>query len=139
MVSTWWYWLRFWKYIIKILFHPTIQVAHAEANAIMHKTCIDLKECSLYTTFFPCNECTKLIIQSGIKKVYFLEGEPQSPASAKHGETEAKKDKMYIIASHRLFQMAGYMMVFDTSLELPPDTAKWAYSQWFKYCNIQIC
>lgn len=33
---------------------------------------MDLKGCKIYTALFPCNECTKAIIQSGIKEVIFL-------------------------------------------------------------------
>ena len=101
------------------VFNPvTILVVHAEANAIMHKTCIDLKGCSLYTTLFPCNECAKLIIQSGIKKVYFLEGKPHFS----EGKV-AKNDKFYSVASYRLFQMAGYEVVVDLlDTSQGPDT-----------------
>jgi dCMP deaminase len=45
-------------------------VVHAEANAILNAT-NDLKGASIYVTLFPCNECTKLIIQSGIKEIVF--------------------------------------------------------------------
>lgn len=33
---------------------------------------MDLKGCKIYTALFPCNECTKAIIQSGIKEVVYL-------------------------------------------------------------------
>jgi dCMP deaminase len=45
-------------------------VVHAEANAILNAT-QSLKGSSIYVTLFPCNECTKLIIQSGIKEIVF--------------------------------------------------------------------
>ncbi|MBN2299917.1 MAG: dCMP deaminase family protein [Acholeplasmataceae bacterium] len=45
-------------------------VVHAEANAILNAT-TNLKNSSIYVTLFPCNECTKLIIQSGIKEIIF--------------------------------------------------------------------
>ncbi|CAI4227607.1 unnamed protein product [Auanema sp. JU1783] len=48
-------------------------VVHAEANAILNKIKGDLKGATIYTTLFPCNECAKLIIQSGIKHVVYLE------------------------------------------------------------------
>ena len=41
-------------------------------NAIMNKYETDLNECKIYTTLFPCNECSKLIIQAGITKVIYL-------------------------------------------------------------------
>ena len=45
-------------------------VVHAEANAILNAT-TNLKGSSIYVTLFPCNECTKLIIQSGIKEIVY--------------------------------------------------------------------
>ncbi len=47
-------------------------VCHAELNAILNSTKESLEGCTLYCTLFPCNECAKAIIQSGIKKVFFL-------------------------------------------------------------------
>ncbi len=47
-------------------------VVHAEANAILNKNEANLKNCTLFTTLFPCNECAKLCIQSGIKKIVYL-------------------------------------------------------------------
>ena len=46
-------------------------VVHAEANALIRarQNCVGFV---LYTTLFPCNECAELIIQAGIKKVYYL-------------------------------------------------------------------
>ncbi len=41
-------------------------VVHAEENAI-YNTNKKPKNCILYCTLFPCNECVKTIIQSGIK------------------------------------------------------------------------
>ena len=45
-------------------------VVHAEPNAILNSTA-SLKNSTLYVTLFPCNECAKLIIQSGIKHVVY--------------------------------------------------------------------
>ena len=45
-------------------------VVHAEANAILNAT-TDLSDCSIYTSLFPCHECVKLIIQSGIKEIVY--------------------------------------------------------------------
>jgi dCMP deaminase len=47
-------------------------VCHAELNAILNNVGIDLNGCKLYSTLFPCNECAKAIIQSGIKEVVYL-------------------------------------------------------------------
>lgn len=46
---------------------------HAEANAIANaaRAGVSVEGCSLLVTaLHPCNDCAKLIIQSGIKKVY---------------------------------------------------------------------
>ena len=44
---------------------------HAERNAIYHaaRLGISLKECRMYVTMFPCSDCARGIIQSGITKV----------------------------------------------------------------------
>ena len=47
-------------------------VVHAELNAILNSHRNDLEGTTLYVTLFPCNECAKAIIQSGIKKVVYL-------------------------------------------------------------------
>lgn len=48
-------------------------VCHAELNAILNSTRRDLKGCTIYVVLFPCNECAKAIIQTGIKKVVYLQ------------------------------------------------------------------
>ena len=50
-------------------------VLHAEANAILKtsKSSQSCKDSILYITMSPCKECSKLIIQSGIKKVVYRE------------------------------------------------------------------
>jgi dCMP deaminase len=47
-------------------------VCHAELNAILNNIGMSLSGCRIYTALFPCNECSKAIIQSGIKEVIFL-------------------------------------------------------------------
>jgi dCMP deaminase len=46
------------------------RVVHAEANAILKNV---VKGCKLYTTHKPCLQCCNLIINSGIKVVYWSE------------------------------------------------------------------
>lgn len=58
-------------------------VCHAELNAILNNIGMDLKGCKIYTALFPCNECTKAIIQSGITEVIYL--------SDKYAGTDAAK------------------------------------------------
>lgn len=61
-------------------------VAHAELNAILNYHG-SVEGCTLYVTLFPCNECAKAIIQSGIKEVIYLEdkydGEPSNIVAKK--------------------------------------------------------
>lgn len=67
-------------------------VVHAELNAILNSS-ENLMGATIYVTHFPCNECAKAIIQSGINKVIF--------SSSKHAEL----DKTY--ASRKMFTAAG--------------------------------
>ncbi len=43
-------------------------VCHAELNAILNSAHNNLKGARVYVTLFPCNECAKAIIQSGISR-----------------------------------------------------------------------
>ena len=47
-------------------------VVHAELNAILNATGKSLRGARVYVALFPCNECAKAIIQSGIKEVIYL-------------------------------------------------------------------
>jgi dCMP deaminase len=67
-------------------------VVHAEANAILNST-KDLHGARIYVDLFPCNECAKLIIQSGIKEVVFL--------ADKYKDTDSVK------ASRKMFNLSG--------------------------------
>ena len=51
------------------------EVLHAESNAIakLAKSTISSIGTSLYTTTMPCFDCSKLIIQAGVKEVYYCE------------------------------------------------------------------
>lgn len=46
-------------------------VVHAEANAILNSKA-NLKGSTVYVTLHPCNDCARLIIQKGIKRVVYL-------------------------------------------------------------------
>lgn len=48
-------------------------ILHSEANAILNSNVQDLHNAILYVTLFPCNECTKLILQKGIKEIVYIE------------------------------------------------------------------
>lgn len=67
-------------------------VVHAELNAILNST-TSLKNCTIYVSLFPCNECSKAIIQSGIKDVVY--------ESDKYANTDAVK------VSKRMLKSAG--------------------------------
>ena len=56
-------------------------VVHAEPNAILNSS-FPLDNCSLYVTLFPCHECVKLIIQSGIKEIVYLSDKYQGTDSS---------------------------------------------------------
>ena len=47
-------------------------VVHAELNAILNANGRDLRGSRVYVALFPCNECAKAIIQSGVKEVVYL-------------------------------------------------------------------
>lgn len=50
-----------------------LYVCHAEFNAILNiRNGSSLKGCKVYVTLFPCNECTKAIIQTGISEIIYL-------------------------------------------------------------------
>ena len=71
-----------------------LYVCHAEFNAILNtRGGSTLNNCRLYVTLFPCNECAKAIIQTGIKEVIYLDN--------KH------KGEVNIRASEKLLNLAG--------------------------------
>lgn len=51
-----------------------IRTIHAEMNAILQcaKFGVPTEDAEIYVTHFPCLQCTKMIIQAGIKKIYYL-------------------------------------------------------------------
>lgn len=60
-----------WKDSEKLSESKYAYVVHAEANAILNAT-TPLDGTTLYVTLFPCHECVKLLIQSGIKEVVYF-------------------------------------------------------------------
>ncbi len=60
-------------------------VVHAELNAILNANGRDLRGSRVYVALFPCNECAKAIIQSGVSEVVYLSdkyaGTPMNAAS----------------------------------------------------------
>ncbi len=62
-------------------------ICHAELNAILNNIGMDLSGCKIYTVLFPCNECAKAIIQSGIIEVIYLSDKYAGTDSAKASRT----------------------------------------------------
>ncbi len=68
-------------------------VVHAELNAILNANGRSLKGSRIYVALFPCNECAKAIIQSGIKEVRYL--------------SDKYNDTMLNLVSKRMLEAAG--------------------------------
>mgnify|MGYP001180672045 FL=1 len=81
-------------------------VCHAELNAILNRSSGSLEGAKLYVTLFPCNECAKAIIQSGIKEVVYM--------------SDKYADEANTIASKKMFDMVGikYRIYEKTSRKL---------------------
>ena len=73
-------------------------VCHAELNAISNfrGNKKDLVGAKLYVTLFPCNECSKLVIQNGIKEIIYL--------------SDKYKDTKEIKASKLMLEKCGVKM-----------------------------
>jgi len=69
-----------WKNEGDILTSKYAYVVHAEANAILNarNTVFGTK---IYVTLFPCHECSKLIIQSGIKEIIYADNKYENTSS----------------------------------------------------------
>ena len=70
-----------------------LYVCHAELNAILNCHNGSVRNSIVYTTLFPCNECAKAIIQSGISEVVYM--------CDKYADTDG------VMASKRMFDSAG--------------------------------
>ena len=68
-------------------------VCHAELNAILNYSGGSLKGATIYTTLFPCNECAKAIIQSGIREIVYL--------CDKYADSDS------VLASKKMMDMTG--------------------------------
>ena len=58
-----------------------------------HVPTYEVKDGKIYVTLFPCNECAKAIIQSGIKEVIYI--------------SDKYRDSDSVIASKRMFDLCG--------------------------------
>ena len=70
-----------------------VYVTHSELNAILNYRGGSLDGAKLYVSMFPCNECAKAIIQSGIREIIY--------AVDKYPDTAS------VIASKRMLNAAG--------------------------------
>ncbi len=85
-------------------------VVHAELNAILNSP-RSVSGCTIYVSLFPCNECAKAIIQSGIKKIVY--------ESDKYAHTETTQ------ASKKMLQAAGVELVqLENTIQLSVDKIK---------------
>ena len=66
---------------------------HSELNAILNYRGGSLEGAAIYVTLFPCNECAKAIIQSGIRRVIY--------------DDDKYADTAGVIASKRMLRAAG--------------------------------
>lgn len=71
-------------------------VVHAELNAILNSQ-RSVRGCTIYVSLFPCNECAKAIIQSGIRRIVY--------ESDKYDGVDTN------IASKRMLRAAGVELV----------------------------
>lgn len=85
-------------------------VVHAELNAILNSP-RSVSGCTIYVSLFPCNECAKAIIQSGIKRIVY--------ESDKYADTETT------IASKKMLQAAGIELVqLENTIKLSVEKVK---------------
>jgi len=85
-------------------------VVHAELNAILNAK-VPLNDTTIYVSLFPCNECAKAIIQSGITKVVY--------ESDKYAHSEA------VLASKRMFKAAKVQCVqLDYQIKISVEKIK---------------
>ena len=82
-----------WGYVGDALHTKYYYVCHAELNAILNHSGSTLNGAKLYTTLFPCNECTKAIIQAGIKEIVYQ--------SDKYADSDS------VIAAKKMLDMVG--------------------------------
>jgi dCMP deaminase len=72
--------------------HELCRGIHAEQNAIIQAATsgTNIEGSILYSTHFPCSLCMKMIINSGIRKIFYLEGYPDDLAKTLSGEANLK-------------------------------------------------
>jgi dCMP deaminase len=56
-------------------------------NAVLNAISADLRQCRIYVTLFPCNECVKVIMQSGIGEIVYLSDKYRDSDAVKAAKT----------------------------------------------------
>ena len=70
-----------------------VYTVHSELNAILNYRGGSLEGSKMYVTLFPCNECAKAIIQSGIRELIY--------------DQDKYADTVGVLASKRMLKAAG--------------------------------
>ncbi|KAH8293433.1 hypothetical protein KR054_000497 [Drosophila jambulina] len=99
----------------------TMYVVHAEANAILNSNGASLTGTRLYTTLFPCNECTKLIIQSGIAQILYLSD--KYAEKPKYRASKRMLDAVGVAYKKHLPRQKEIIIDFDNFLEEDPNSS----------------
>ncbi|XP_069131197.1 deoxycytidylate deaminase-like isoform X2 [Argopecten irradians] len=73
-----------------------LYVCHAEMNAVMNKLASDINGCTMFVSLFPCNECAKIMIQSGIKTIVYYDDKNIHKPEAKASQLMLKKASINI-------------------------------------------
>ena len=99
-----------WSRSVGVLNSKYAFVVHAELNAILNSP-RSVSGCTIYVSLFPCNECAKAIIQSGIKRIVY--------ESDKYADTETT------IASKKMLQAAGIeLLQLENTIKLSVEKVK---------------
>ncbi|KAH8303645.1 hypothetical protein KR018_009419 [Drosophila ironensis] len=96
-------------------------VVHAEANAILNSNGASLAGTRLYTTLFPCNECTKLIIQSGISEILYLSDKYAEKPT--YRASRRMLDAVGVVHRRHQPQQKQIIIDFDTVLDEDPNAS----------------
>lgn len=78
--------------------HELCRGLHAEQNVIIQAAYygVSTKDTVLYSTHKPCIICSKMIINAGIKKIYYLEGYPDPLADEMIAEAHIEIERLAI-------------------------------------------
>jgi len=96
---------------------------HAEMSAILDaaRRGVSVKDCTIYVNFYPCHNCAKHIIASGIRKIVFI-----------HPYTKSKAREMYSgMIKHGLFakeDAKSDVVIFEPFLGVSPNRFMLAFA-----------